>query len=192
MRQPGDAEQSTKRQRQEEPHREQSGLSASSSCAADTSTDVREPQGPKLARHLPPAEREDSMQKQVLTIAWVYTGNETASCVEDQHTVKPLELVNKDKFGVVELVNRPPSQQVFSSCWVQKQRLDGSSKMRIVARGFEQAVSPEADISAVTPKFTTLRGLLTIAAVHGNPVLSETATVLSINRRCRAIQNQCT
>ena len=43
--------------------RERSGLSASSFCAADTSRDVREPEGPKLARRLPRVEREDSMQK---------------------------------------------------------------------------------------------------------------------------------
>ena len=41
--------------------------------------------------------------------------------------------------------------------------------MRIVARGFEQTISSEADFYAGTPKLTTLRALLTIAAIHGNP-----------------------
>ena len=62
----GDAEQSTKRQRQEEIRRENSqpGPSASSSCcAADTSTHVPDQQVPKSARQLSPAEREDSIQK---------------------------------------------------------------------------------------------------------------------------------
>ena len=42
--------------------------------------------------------------------------------------------------------------------------------MRLVARGFEQTVNPDAEFYAGTPKPTTFRGLLTIAALHGNPV----------------------
>ena len=42
--------------------------------------------------------------------------------------------------------------------------------MRLVARGFEQTVSSDTDFYAGTPKLTTLRALLTIAALHGNPV----------------------
>ena len=51
-----------------------------------------------------------------------------------------------------------------------RQRLDGSYKVRLVARGFEQTVSSDADFFAGMPKLTTLRGLLTKAALHGNPV----------------------
>ena len=51
-----------------------------------------------------------------------------------------------------------------------KQRLDGSYKARLAARGFEQTVNSDADFFAGTPKLTTLRGLLTIAALHGTPV----------------------
>ena len=50
-----------------------------------------------------------------------------------------------DKSGVVEVVDRPRSQQVLSTRWVPKQRLDGSNKMRTVARAFEQTVSPDAE-----------------------------------------------
>ena len=74
------------------------------------------------------------------------------------------------KFGVVEVVDRPQSQQVLSTRWVSKQRLDGSYKVRLVARGLEQTVSSDTDFYAGTPKLTTLRALLTIAAIHGNPV----------------------
>ena len=42
--------------------------------------------------------------------------------------------------------------------------------MRLVARGFEQTVNSDADFFAGTPKPTTMRALLTIAALHGNPV----------------------
>ena len=42
--------------------------------------------------------------------------------------------------------------------------------MRGVARGFEQSVNSDADFNAGTPKLTILRGLLTIAALHGNQV----------------------
>ena len=71
-------------------------------------------------------------------------------------------------FGVVE-VDRPQSQQVLSTRWVSKQRLDGSYKVRHVARGSEQTVSLDTDFYVGTPKLTILRGLLTIAALHGNP-----------------------
>ena len=52
----------------------------------------------------------------------------------------------------------------------QKQRLDGSHKVRLVARGFEQTVSSDTCFYAGTPKLTTLRALLSIAEIHGNPV----------------------
>ena len=75
-----------------------------------------------------------------------------------------------DKFGVVEVVDRPQSQQVLSTRWVSKQRLDGSYKVRHVARGFEQTVGSDADFYAGTPKLTTLHALLAMAALQGNPV----------------------
>ena len=75
-----------------------------------------------------------------------------------------------DRLGVVEVVDRPKSQQVLLTRWVAKQRLDGSYKVRLVARGFEQTVSSDADFHAGTPMLTILRALLTMAAIHGNPV----------------------
>ena len=75
-----------------------------------------------------------------------------------------------DEFGVVEVVDRPQSQQVLSTRWVSKQILDGSYKVRLVARGFEQTVSSGTDFDAGTTNLTTVRALLTIAAIHGNPV----------------------
>ena len=110
----------------------------------------------------------------VLTIAGLYNGNEIATFTDDQnalHTAKVNELLNMDKVGVVEVVDRPQSQQVLLTRWVSKQRLDGSYNVRFVARGFEQTVSSAADLHAGTPKLTILRGLLTIAAHHGNPVV---------------------
>ena len=41
-----------------------------------------------------------------------------------------------------------------------------------MARGFEQTVSSDTIFFDGTPKLTTLRALLTIAAIHGNPVAS--------------------
>ena len=78
------------------------------------------------------------------------------------HTAKVNELLNMDKSGAVEVVDRPQSQQVLSTRWVSKQRLDGSYKVRLV--------SSDTDFYAGTPKLTTLRALLAIAAIHGNPV----------------------
>ena len=63
-----------------------------------------------------------------------------------------------------------PSQQVPSTRWESNQRLDGSYKVRLAAQGFEQTVSSDADFFAGAPKLTTLRGLLTVAALHRKPV----------------------
>ena len=71
---------------------------------------------------------------------------------------------------MVEVVDRPQSQQVLSRRRVSKQRLDGSYKVRRLTRGFELTVSSFTDFYAGTPKLTTLRALLTIGAIHGNPV----------------------
>ena len=39
-------------------------------------------------------------------------------------TAKVNELLNMDKYGVVEVVDRPQTQHVLSTRWVSKQRLD--------------------------------------------------------------------
>ena len=134
----------------------ESQLTSSSSCAAtDTSMQILDPQIPKPARPLSPAEREDSIQKRqkpaeantVLTNVGAYNGNEIATLMDDQnalHIAKVNELRNMDNFCLVEVVDRPQSQQVLSTRWVSKQRLDGSYKVRLVARGFEQTVSSDA------------------------------------------------
>ena len=77
---------------------------------------IPEPQGPKLARQLSPAERKDSIQTRqrpaevntVLMIAGVYNGTEIASWTEDQQAqdaAKLQELLNMYKFGTVEVVD---------------------------------------------------------------------------------------
>ena len=63
------------------------------------------------------------------------------------HTAQVNELLNMDNFGVVEVVDRPQSQQVLSTRWVSKQRLDGSYKVRLVAGGFEQTVRSDTDFT---------------------------------------------
>ena len=173
---PGDAKQSTKRERQEVIPRDSQQVSSPSCAATDTSMQIPDPQIPKPARPLSPAEREDSIpkrQRPAKVNTGVHSGNEIATLMDDQnalHTAKVNVLLNMDKFGVVEVVDRPQSQQVLSTRWVSKQGLDGSYKVRLVARGFEQKVNSDADFLAGTPKLTTLRGLLTIAALHGHPV----------------------
>ena len=67
-----------------------------------------------------------------------------------------------NKFGVVGVVGGPQWKQVLSTRWVSKQRL--------AARGVEQTVSSDTEFFAGAPKLRTLRALLTIAAIRGNPV----------------------
>ena len=50
------------------------------------------------------------------------------------HSAKVNELRNMDKFGVVEVVDTPQSQQVLSTRRVSKQRLDGSHKVLLEDR----------------------------------------------------------
>ena len=86
----------------------------------------------------------------VLAIAGGDSRTEISTLTDDQkalHTAKVNELLNMDKFGVVEVVDRPQSQQVLSTRF-----------------------SSDTDFRAGTPKLTTLLALLTIAALHVNPV----------------------
>ena len=126
---PGDAEQSTKRRHQEETFQEPPPTSSSSGTVADTSMQIPDPQLPKPARPLSPAEREHSIQKrqrpaEVNTVLAIASGDsrlEISTLTDDQkalHTAKVNELLNMDKFGVVEVVDRPHLQQVLSTRWV--------------------------------------------------------------------------
>ena len=80
--------------------------------------DLREPLEHKPTRCLSPSEREDSKQKRqspsevngVLTLARVYNGDEVAAWTDDQQAKHEATLQvsrNMDKFGVVEVVDRP-------------------------------------------------------------------------------------
>ena len=62
---PGDAEQSTKRRRQEVTFQEPQPTSSSSGTVADTSMQIPDPQLPKSARPLSPAEREKTVSQNV-------------------------------------------------------------------------------------------------------------------------------
>ena len=151
-----DTGQSTKRRRQEVTSQEPLPTSSSAGTATDSSMLIPGPQIPKPARPLAPAEREDSIQKRqrpsevntVLALAGGDSRIEISTLTKDQealHTAKVNELRNMDNFGVVEVVDRPQWRQVLSTCWVSKQRLDGSYNVRLVARGFEQTVSSDTD-----------------------------------------------
>ena len=189
---PGDAEQSTKRQRQEVTFREPQQTSSSSGAVADTSVQIPDPQIPKPARPLSRAERENSYQKRerpadvktVLAIAGGESRIEILTKKDDQnalHTAKVNELLNLDKCGVVEVFDRPQSQQVLSTRWVSKQRLDGSYKVRVVARGseLERQSSRLCAHFSRSLQFTEIQMLLEIVTVH------------FINHRCQVNQNQC-
>ena len=85
-------------------------------------TDVNpDPQIPKRTRQVLRGEQEDSIQKRQkteLTMERVHSGNDTATLTKYQkalHTAKQKELLNMDKFGMVEVVDRPQSQQGLSA-----------------------------------------------------------------------------
>ena len=117
------------------------------------------------------------------------------STLTDDHnalqTAKVNELPNMDKLGVVEVVDRPRLQQVLSTCWVCKQRLDGSYKVRLLGRGFEQTVSSDTDFYGGKPQLTTVRALLTIAAIHGHAVAYGDCHSAFHHSRCQVNQSQC-
>ena len=98
---------------------------------AEQSMQIPDPQPPKPARPLSPAEREDSNQKlqrpaEVNTVLATAGGDsrlEISTLTNGQealHTAKVNERLIMDKFGVVEVVDRPQLQQVLSTRWVSK------------------------------------------------------------------------
>ena len=63
----------------------------------------------------------------MLAFAGGNSRSEISTLTKDQkalHIAKVNELRNMDNFGVVEVVDRSQSQQVLSTRWVSKQRLD--------------------------------------------------------------------
>ena len=87
-------------------------------------------------RYLPQRERAVSKNAKdptevnaVLALAGGDSRIEISTLTKDQkalHTVKVNELRKMDNFIVVEVVDRPESQDFLSTRWVSKQRLDGS------------------------------------------------------------------
>ena len=88
---------------------------------------IADPQTPKLARPFSPADREDSIPKRQIpaevntlpAIAGAYNRNEIATLTDDQnalHTAKVNE-IDINKFGVVQVVDRPQSRQALSKRW---------------------------------------------------------------------------
>ena len=126
---PDDTGQSTKRRRQEVTFQEP--LPTSSSAGTASSMVIPGPQIPKPARPLSPAEREDSIQKRqrpsevntMLALAGGDSRIEISTLTKDQkalHTAaKVNELRNNDNFGVVEVVDRPQSQQVLNTLCIK-------------------------------------------------------------------------
>ena len=104
--------------------RETQQTSASSCAATDTSIQIPDPQIPKHARPLSPAEREDSFQKckrpaVVNTVLAIASGDnriEISTLTDDQNALHPEkvnELLNMDELCVVEVFDRSKSQQVL-------------------------------------------------------------------------------
>ena len=107
---PGDAEQSTKRRCQEVTFQKKQPTSSSSGTVADSSMQIRDPQLPKSARPLSPAEREDSIQKRqrptevntVLAIAGGDSRIEISTLTDDHsalHTAKGNELLTMETWA---------------------------------------------------------------------------------------------
>ena len=129
-----------------------------------------------------PPEREDSIQKRqrpaevntVSTMIGVYSVNEIATLTEDHqalHTAKHKELLNVDKIWCGGGA-RQTAIATSSLATLGTEATAGCipHTMRILARGFEQIDSLDAEFCAGAPKLTTLRGFLTIAAMHRNSV----------------------
>ena len=115
------------------------------------------------------------------TLAGAHRGNEIA-------LQKVNELLNMDRFGVVEVVDSNRNQ--FSRR-AGHQLLDGSYNVRLVTREFENTVSSHEIFQAGTPKVSILRGRYDRCNSRKLQFLSETATVHFINHQCQVNQNQC-
>ena len=64
------------------------------------------------------------------------------------------------------MIDRPQTGQVVSKRCVRRERLDGTCKLRVAARGFAQTVSPNADFYGGTLNLATSRRLLTLACCN--------------------------
>ena len=171
--------------------------SCSSHEAADTSLQIPDPQNSKPARPLSSAEREDNIQKRqrpaqvyrVLAIAGGDSRIEIATLTDDQkalHTAKQQGLLNMDKFGVVEVFDRPQSQPVLSARRVSDTTAGrmwhgGLSKLSVLMQIF---VLQERQSSRLCEDFSPLLQFTEIQ------LRSEIVTVRFMNHRCRVSQNQ--
>ena len=87
------------------------------------------------------------------------------------------------------MIDRPQTGHVVSKRCVHRERLDGTCKLRVAARGFAHTVILNADFSGGTLNFATLRRLLTLAAIWSH---SGIARVLFTSHQCRMVRNLCT
>ena len=117
----------------------------------------------------------------VLTIAEVCNEHQTAPWTEDLQ--KHCTLQNKKSFPTWKSLvwwkwstSRNHSKSFRHTGY--KKWLDGSYRMRPVATGCEQTVSPDAHFYAGAPKLTTLRGLL-----DGSPITSAERIKCQSNQR---------
>ena len=176
---PGDAEQSTKRRRQEVTFQEPQPTSLSSSTVADTSMQISDHRYRNLhvrclrweRRQYPKTSKIRRGEHSVGHFRW-WQQNWDFNVDEWSESIAHCESEWTSHHGQVWCGGGGRQTAVATSLstrWVSEQRLDGSY-MRLVARGFEQTVSSDTDFFAGTPKVTTLRSFLTIAAIHWNPV----------------------
>ena len=99
---------------------------------------IPNPQAPKPAHPVSPAEREDSMQERhrpaevntVLMIADVYSGNEIASWTEDQKNTAHCKTTRASQHGQVQC-GRSGRQAALTTSPLDT---EGSYNMRIVER----------------------------------------------------------
>ena len=203
---PDDTGQSTKRRRHEVTFQEllPTSSSAVQSLATDSSMVNSWSTDTENCTSVISADRERTVSQKhqrptevntVLALAGGDSRIEISTLTKDQkalHTAKVNELRNMDNFGVVEIVHRPQSQQVLSTRWVSKQRLDGSYRVRLVARGFEQTLSSDTDFYAGTPKLTTLRALShDCSNSRKSSCFRRLSPVHFIHHRCQLNQSRC-
>ena len=119
----------------------------------------------------------------MFSIAGVPSGNDIATLTDDQkalHTAKQQGLLNMDKLGVVEVVDRPQSQQVLSARRVSDTTAGrmwhgGLSKLSVLMQIF---VLQERQSSRLCEDFSPLLQFTEIQ------LLSEIVTVRFTHHRC--------
>ena len=157
---------------------------------------IPDPQIPKPARPLSPAERKRQRPAEVNTVLAIAGGDsriEISTLTDDQnalHIAKVNELLNMDKFNVVAVFDRPQSHKFSQHAAYQNRDLMDPAKKDLWHEDLNKR-SVQIQISTLERQSSRLCAHYSRSLQFTEiQLLLETVTVRIINHRCQVNQNQ--